>query len=399
MRKPNLFQSLRSRSLSLFLASNMFIGCSFASNAANESEPDPTTVQNTQETKKIKIALLLDTSNSMDGLIDQAKAQLWTLVNELAKARTGNADSKPELQIALYEYGNDRLTPAEGYIRMVTPLTNDLDKLSADLFGLTTNGGSEFCGHVIQTSLKQLDWNESGNDLQIMFIAGNEPFSQGSVDYKKACLNARDKKVVVNTIYCGSFNNGVSELWKDGADLTNGTYMSIEQDRKTVYIDSPYDKDIMKLNSQLNDTYIYYGSKGQEKKQMQEAQDNNASSYGAGNAVNRAVSKTKHVYKTDSWDLVDAKKEGNANVKTLNKATLPAPMQAMKDEEIEAYVETKSKEREKVKTEIAELNKKRKVFVKEKQKQQIGGEKMLDNAMLNAIRSQAKSKSMEFVAE
>lgn len=399
MRKPNLFQSFRSRSLALFLASNMFIGCTFASNAANENEPDPTTVQNTQEVKKIKIALLLDTSNSMDGLIDQAKSQLWSLVYELSNARCGNGDVKPELQIALYEYGNDRLTPAEGYIRMVTPLTNDLDKLSADLFGLTTNGGSEFCGHVIQTGLKQLDWNESGNDLQIMFIAGNESFSQGSVDFKKSCLNARDKKIVVNTIYCGSFNQGVSEQWKDGADLTNGTYMSIEQDRKTVYIDSPYDKDIMKLNSQLNDTYIYYGSKGQEKKAMQESEDRNASSYGAGNAVNRTVSKTKHVYKTDSWDLVDAKKEGKADVKTLNKASLPAPMQAMKDEEIEKYVEVKSKEREKVKTEIAELNKKREAFVKEKQKQQAGGEKMLDDAMLNAIRTQAKSKSMTFVKE
>ena len=31
--------------------------------------------------KHIKVALLLDTSNSMDGLIDQAKAQLWDIVN------------------------------------------------------------------------------------------------------------------------------------------------------------------------------------------------------------------------------------------------------------------------------------------------------------------------------
>ena len=35
----------------------------------------------------IKVALLLDTSNSMDGLIDQAKAQLWDIVNELSYAK------------------------------------------------------------------------------------------------------------------------------------------------------------------------------------------------------------------------------------------------------------------------------------------------------------------------
>ena len=61
----------------------------------------------------IKVALLLDTSNSMDGLIDQAKAQLWEIVNELSYAKCD--DSKPNLQIALYEYGNDRLNGDEGF--------------------------------------------------------------------------------------------------------------------------------------------------------------------------------------------------------------------------------------------------------------------------------------------
>ena len=35
----------------------------------------------------IQLALLLDTSNSMDGLIDQAKSQLWKIVNELATTK------------------------------------------------------------------------------------------------------------------------------------------------------------------------------------------------------------------------------------------------------------------------------------------------------------------------
>lgn len=30
----------------------------------------------------IQLALLLDTSNSMDGLIDQARSRLWQIVNE-----------------------------------------------------------------------------------------------------------------------------------------------------------------------------------------------------------------------------------------------------------------------------------------------------------------------------
>ena len=62
----------------------------------------------------IMLALLLDTSNSMDGLIDQAKSQLWKIVNEVAAAKTGDG-KQPNIKIALYEYGNDGLSSDEGY--------------------------------------------------------------------------------------------------------------------------------------------------------------------------------------------------------------------------------------------------------------------------------------------
>ena len=96
------------------------------------------------KTKKptIKVALLLDTSNSMDGLIDQAKAQLWEIVNELSYAKC--KEESPNLKIALYEYGNDNLNADEGYLRQVLAFSNDLDEISKSLSSLTTNGGNEY---------------------------------------------------------------------------------------------------------------------------------------------------------------------------------------------------------------------------------------------------------------
>src|SRR5438309_1717807 len=55
----------------------------------------------------VQIALLLDTSGSMDGLIEQAKTQLWKVVNEFAKAERGGV--RPEIQVALYHYGTPSL--------------------------------------------------------------------------------------------------------------------------------------------------------------------------------------------------------------------------------------------------------------------------------------------------
>ncbi len=350
--------------------------------------------KSTAKDQSIMIALLLDTSNSMDGLIDQAKSQLWKIVNELAAAKCGDG-SRPRIKIALYEYGNDGLPSSEGYIRQVSGLTNDLDLISEKLFALSTNGGNEFCGQVIQTSLNQLAWSTSAADLKMIFIAGNEPFTQGSVSYRLACSVAKEKGVVVNTIYCGDFDEGLNSNWKDGADRTGGSYMSIEQNRKTVFIATPYDSKIAECNDRLNKTYLYYGTSGREKKEGQAAQDKNAESYGQANKVERAVSKSTHAYQNSSWDLVDAAKEDESVITTAPAQQLPEEMQGMSAGERKAYVVKKADERKAVQNEILELNKKRQQYLAAHRPAEDEGS-MLDVTMIKAIREKAKDKGLEW---
>ncbi|MBA4053777.1 MAG: hypothetical protein C0490_03620 [Marivirga sp.] len=338
------------------------------------------------------LALLLDTSNSMDGLIDQAKSQLWKIVNELAEAKC-NDGSRPNIKIALYEYGNDNLSAYEGYIRQVSGLTDDLDLISEKLFALRTNGGSEFCGQVIKTSLAQLPWSASGADLKMIFIAGNEPFTQGGVPYREACSFAKGKGVVVNTIFCGDYNEGVQTDWKSGASVTGGTYMSIEQDRKTVYIPTPYDEKIDAMNDRLNDTYVYYGATGASKKELQLSQDKNAEQYSRSNKVDRAVSKSSHAYKNSLWDLVDASKENEKVLDDTKADDLPSEMKGMNVEQRKAYIKQKSAERQNIQTEIQSLNKKRQEYIATHSSKE-SKESMLDEAMINAIKQQAKTKNL-----
>jgi len=346
----------------------------------------------TRKDQQIMLALLLDTSNSMDGLIDQAKSQLWKIVNELAAAKCGDG-SRPKIKIALYEYGNDGLPGSEGYIRQVSGLTDDLDVISEKLFALSTNGGNEYCGQVIRTSLSQLAWSTSDADLKMIFIAGNEPFTQGEISYRIACSAAKEKGVVVNTIYCGDFDEGIRTNWKDGADLTGGSYMSIEQNRKTVYISTPFDKQIDACNERLNKTYIYYGAAGEQKKEAQAVQDKNAESYGMANKVERAVSKSSHAYTNTSWDLVDAAREDEAIIASAPAAQLPAEMQGMSAEQRKDYVNKKANERKKIQQEIQELNKSRQAYIASNTPKETENA-MLDAAMIKAIREIAKSKDL-----
>ena len=50
---------------------------------------------------------------------------------------------RPNLEIALYQYGNDNLSSSEGYIQQVLGFSGDLDEISEKLFSLNTNGGEE----------------------------------------------------------------------------------------------------------------------------------------------------------------------------------------------------------------------------------------------------------------
>jgi hypothetical protein len=341
----------------------------------------------------IQLAILLDTSNSMDGLIEQAKTQLWKIVNEMSRSKCDGR--KSNLSVALYEYGNDGLSAMEGYVRLITPFTNDLDKISEELFNLRTNGGSEYCGTVISEALRDLRWNKDDNNYKVIFIAGNEPFNQGDQDYREACKTACKKGIIVNTIFCGNYDEGVQTFWKNGADLAGGKYLNIDSDCQIVHISTPYDDRLVELGQKLNDTYVAFGYEGESLKQRQEEQDDNATNLAPSVMVERSITKGSGQYRNESWDLVDAKKQGSVDLENIPKDQLPKKMQNMNVEQRKEYVEGKAKERENIQSEINKLDEQRRDYIT-KQSAENNQDNTLDAAMLKIIREQASNKNYKF---
>ncbi len=336
------------------------------SNKANEREVVESNISTEpkitiSKDNKIQVALLLDTSNSMDGLIDQAKSRLWNIVNTLTTLKyNGQA---PQVEIALYEYGNDGLRD-ENYIRQVTPLTQDLDLVSEKLFALRTNGGSEYCGAVIRDASINLNWDTNEKSMKLIYIAGNEAFNQGKINYQDVIAKAKSKNIYTNTIFCGSRDEGIQTFWQNGANIGDGKFFNIDSDRKVIYIETPYDIKISQYNSQLNDTYISYGSRGSEMKSKQALQDVNAESQSASNAVERAVSKSKkNAYKNDHWDLVDKVEKDKSYISSIREEELPSELKGKSKEEINKIVAQKSADRDKIQKEIEILAKQRQAYI------------------------------------
>jgi hypothetical protein len=366
--------------------------------AADRPEPavmTTSTVATVPDANKplVQIAILLDTSGSMSGLIDQARAELWSIVNEFIFAEQGGR--RPQVQVALYEYGNDGLPAETGWIRQIVPLTTDLDKISEELFALKTNGGQEYCGWVIKEATGKLAWSGSANDLKAIFIAGNEPFTQGPVDYRQSCKAAVAKGIVVNTIHCGGEQQGVDGMWKDGAVIADGRCLNIDQNRQVVHIAAPQDTEIAELGARLNATYIPYGVQGRVAHERQAAQDTNASHASAQAVVQRALAKSSANYLNSGWDLVDGVQAKSVDLSKIKAEDLPANMQTMSPEERAAYVNARANERTELQAKIQQLNEQRDKYVAEQAAKQPQTD-TLGTAVKLAVHEQAQKKNFTF---
>jgi hypothetical protein len=345
----------------------MFIVFTMASFGNTGNSPDVNIVNSEQNRDtKIQVAILLDTSSSMDGLIEQAKSRLWNIVNTLTTLKYNGRT--PKIEIALYEYGNDNLKRADGYIRQVTPLTTDLDLISAKLFSLTTYGGDEYCGMVISKAVEMLNWGSNSSDMKLVYIAGNEPFNQGSVSYKTAISRALAKGIYVNTIHCGRAGEGIEGMWRDGAERGKGKFFNIDHNARVRYYDTPYDDRISACNDRLNRTYISYGVTGDAYAENQRMQDSNAMGISKSNFAERAVSKSKQVYNNSNWDLVDKVKEDSNALNEIKQSELPQELQNKSKAEIQKLIAEKEAERASIQKEINELAKKRQEYIDEQAK-------------------------------
>lgn len=352
--------------------------------------------------KPIDLVLCLDVSGSMNGLIDSAKLKLWDIVNELARLKP-----TPDLRVALYSYGHDTYTPQSGWVRKEVDLTADLDEVYKALNGLRTNGGTELVARVTTAALADQKWSAADGALKVIFVCGNEGADQDrEVSLDDAAARAKKAGVVVNTIYCGPGADGIAPGWMAFAGKCGGKGLTIDQNRAAneVAVKTEFDADILKLDGELNKTYVRYGKLGADKFANQAAQDANALKAAPAGAaaptaaLGRAASKAGALYRNSEWDLVDRLKEDkDFDLAKVPADDLPDELKKLKADERREFVQKKATERADIQKKVAEMTAKRqRVVDAERAKQpRSDAEKALDEAVKAVVREQAKAKGFE----
>lgn len=337
----------------------------------------------------VDLVICLDTSGSMDGLIDSARVTLWDIVNAI-----GTAQPMPRLRVALLTFGNDGHVADRGWVNVDANFTNDLDSLYERLFALTTNGGQEYVARVVDTSLRELSWSTDPGALRIVYVAGNEAATQDpSMSVGDVMRAARERGIYVNAIYCGA-EGGEAGGWREAAHQGGGQFFTIDQNGVTA-IETPYDAELAELSTQLNATYIAYGGEGAAGAARQQAQDSNAGSMGLAVLASRAASKATANYSNATWDFVDAVKQNEVKVEEVPVEELPEQMRSMSVDERKAYVEKNATEREAISAKIKEANAKREAWLKEKRMADAAtGQSTLKTAILESLADQAATRQI-----
>ena len=346
------------------------------------------------ETQRVvDLAICLDTSGSMEGLINAARIKLWEIVNDLALAKP-----TPKLRVALLTYGNDGHKAENGWVNIDIPFTEDLDAVSKQLFALTTNGGTELVGRVLKAAGEQLQWTPGDDTLKLIVVAGNESADQDTqFSFRDVCKSDIAKGIMINSIYCGNVADDIAPAWKEVSTLADGQFAAIDQNNGTITVATPYDDELVTLSAAINTTYVGYGQVWRDAKANQTVQDENAASLGAAVAAQRCSTKGGEMYRNEQWDLVDACKQANFKIEDVKTEDLPENMRSMTLEQKKAHVAEMTQKRSEMQTKIADLGAKRQAYVEaEMKKMADAGDKSFDAAIRKAIRAQAVSKGFKF---
>lgn len=350
---------------------------------------------------KIEIAVLLDTSGSMDGLIAQARRRLWRLINETGKARKDGAI--PAIEIALYEYGSGKVSAKDGYLRQIVGLTTAHDQVGAELFALKATGSEEYMGLAIEDAMKKLNWSKHAADFRTIFVAGNETILQGPVPAIDAAATARRNDIIVNTIYANNEGGGepgatpspIAEQWRSVASGGGGTFAVISP-QQAPDIKTPYDAELVSSTDKLELTYLPFGQRGFDAYKRMRELNRDISRGSASDYADRGGYMAGDHFDT-SWDLVDALKDPNFKLESVADKDLPEILRGKSLGQKLYIIQAHGAERERLKGEIRRLGALRETFIADElgRREEEAGQN-LEKMMVAALRAQLKAKGFDF---
>jgi hypothetical protein len=247
--------------------------------------------------------------------------------------------------------------------------------------------------------VEKLAWSQDRQVLKMIFLVGDSPPHMDYADgpkYQPVCQNAMRRDLIINTVQCGA-QEDTATIWQEIAKLGEGRYAAIAQSGNMAAIATPLDEKLARLNRLLNGTVIAYG----EAQVQREVSSKVALASAAPAAVaadrlafNRAAGLTVQ----GDGELLDGLKNGKVSLAALKKSELPAELQQLGDQELQAHIAAKQQERETLLVQIQKLSVERDGYIAAERKQLAAAGKgdSFDAKVAETIRAEAARKGISY---
>jgi Mg-chelatase subunit ChlD len=348
------------------------------------------------ESPKVDVVFVLDTTGSMADLIQTAKEKIWSIATTMASAQ-----QTPEIRIGLVAY-RDR---SDAYVTKVVDLSEDLDSVYATLMDFEANGGGdtpESVNKALYDAVHNMSWSQQDQAYQVIFLVGDAPphMDYNEVRYPEIVASAKEKGIVINTIQCGEISTTVAP-WTQIASLGQGDFFQVEQAGGAVAFTTPFDKEIANLSAKLDDTRLYYGTEGEKDKMREKVAATDKLHEGASYAARarRGVFNASSGGRTNLLgenELVDAVVSGGVDLSELEEDALPEALVTMAPAEQEAFVAGLAEERADLHRQIKELSQDRDAYLEKKVEEAGGLKSSLDQKLYDAVKEQAGKAGLEY---
>jgi Mg-chelatase subunit ChlD len=343
---------------------------------------------------RIEVCFVLDTTGSMSGLIEGAKQKIWSIANEIIAAKP-----TPTVKFGLVAY-RDR---GDEYVTKLTPLTDDIDAIYADLKKLNANGGGDWpesVNEALHEAVHKITWSTDRSVLKIIYLVGDAPphtdYANGPT-YTDVCADAAKRDLIINTVQCGSAAD-TRTVWTEIARRSEGQYVALAQTGNMIAIATPFDEPLAKLNVEIGKTIVPYGAPSAQAavKAKQEVIELSSFSVAADRLAYNAKSGGKVVQ--GSGELLDEIKEGKVALKDVRRDQLPSELQKLSEGELRAKLDETAAKRTELQKHASELAQKRETFLAAEQKRlaATGKGDAFDSKVAEILREQAAKKGISY---
>jgi Mg-chelatase subunit ChlD len=352
------------------------------------------------EQPRIDVVFVLDTTGSMEGLIQAAKEKIWSIASTMASAQQA-----PRIRMGLVAY-RDR---GDSYVTEIVDLSEDLDSMYARLMDLQADGGGdgpESVNQALYDAVHKVSWTQGKDAYKAVFLVGDAPPHmdyQDDVKYPQTLAVAASQGIVVNAIQCGQ-GQSTRQQWQQIARLGQGNYFQVEQSGSAVAIVTPFDRTLAELSKELDETRIYYGTESEKEARQQKVDaaaklhdESSDASRARRAAFNASPSGARNLL--GEGELVDDVASGRVDIADLPPQSLPAPMQSMKPEDRRALIDQTAERRGELQQRIEVLAEQRSHYLKKQISELGGAEDSLDHQIYSAVREQAEAKGLRYDAD